>query len=154
MSGSLNRAQIIGNLGQDPDVRHLEGGRKVVQISVATSDRWKDKATGDQKERTEWHRVIIWNEGLAGVAEKYLRKGSKVFIEGKLQTRAWEKDGKTHYTTEIVLQAYNGTLTLLDRAGSGNRPPPSDGEPDGPGVGSAAGAGSRPKNDLDDEIPF
>lgn len=116
MAGSVNRVMLIGNLGRDPEIRHTQDGKKIANLSIATSDTWKDKGTGERKERTEWHRVVIFNENLAEIAEKYLRKGSKVYLEGQLQTRKWDKDGVDHYSTEVVLQRYRGELTLLDGA--------------------------------------
>lgn len=120
MSGSVNKVILIGNLGADPEVRSLPNGGKVVNLRIATSESWRDKNSGERKERTEWHRVVVFSEGLAKVAEQYLRKGSKVYIEGQIQTRKWEKDGTDHYATEIVLQGFNATLTMLDAAGSSN----------------------------------
>jgi single-strand DNA-binding protein len=120
MSGSVNKAVLIGNLGADPEVRSLPNGGKVVNLRIATSESWRDKNTGERKERTEWHRVVVFSEGLAKVAEQYLRKGSKVYIEGQIQTRKWEKDGVDQYSTEIVLQGFSATLTMLDAAGSSN----------------------------------
>jgi single-strand DNA-binding protein len=115
MSGSLNKASIIGNLGKDPEVRSFSNGGRVANLTVATSESWKDKATGERKQRTEWHRVSIVNPGLVEVAEKYQKKGAKVYIEGRLETRSWtDKDGKERYTTEIVLRPYGGELTMLD----------------------------------------
>ena len=115
MSGSINKVILIGNLGADPDIRAMQNGDKVVQLSIATSDRWKDKATGEPRERTEWHRVVIFNEALGNIAEQYLKKGSTVYLEGQLQTRKWtdQQSGQEKYTTEIVLQRYKGQLTLL-----------------------------------------
>ena len=118
MSGSVNKVILVGNLGNDPEVRNLPGGGKVVNLSVATSESWRDKNTGERKERTEWHRVVIFSEGLVRVAEQYLRKGSKVYIEGQLQTRKWQdQSGQDKYSTEIVLQGFNSTLTMLDGRG-------------------------------------
>lgn len=115
MSGSLNKATIIGNLGKDPEIKTFQNGGKVANLTVATSESWKDKATGERKERTEWHRVTIVNPGLVEVAEKYLKKGAKVYIEGRIETRKWKaKDGADRYTTEIVLRPYSGELTMLD----------------------------------------
>lgn len=115
MSGSVNRVILVGNLGQDPEVRNLPNGGKVVNLSIATSESWRDKNTGERKERTEWHRVVIFSEGIAKVAEQYTRKGSKVYIEGQLQTRRWQdQSGADRYSTEIVLQGFNSALTLLD----------------------------------------
>src|SRR5690606_30777159 len=149
---------------QDPEVRTTQTGTKVVTLSVATSETWRDKNTGERKERTEWHRVVIWGgqdgDGLAGVAEKYLRKGSKAYIEGKLQTRKWQdKDGTDRYTTEIVLQGFGANLVLLDGKGEGgNRPPPPE-SPDDYGRPSSrpgsdhAGQGGAPAGDVDTDIP-
>lgn len=120
MAGSVNKAIIIGNVGKDPEVRSTQGGKKVVTLSVATSETWKDRNSGERQERTEWHRVVLFNERLADVADKYVRKGSKVYIEGALQTRKWtDQSGVEKYTTEIVLQQFRGELTLLDGKGGG-----------------------------------
>ena len=114
MSGSVNKVILVGNLGADPEIRNTQDGRPIVNLRIATSDKWKDKNSGEQKERTEWHRVVIFSEGLALVAEQYLKKGSTVYIEGQLQTRKWQdQDGKDRYSTEIVLQGFNSTLTML-----------------------------------------
>ncbi len=157
MAGSLNKVMLIGHLGADPDVRSFQNGGKVANLRLATSETWKDRQTGERKERTEWHSVAIHGEGLAGIVQRYLRKGSKVYIEGQLQTRKWQdQQGNDRYTTEIVLRPYAGTLLLLDR---------NKGEDDGwPGTGGGAGAGagaggqssggSAFDDDLDDEIPF
>src|SRR5207244_2175905 len=121
MAGSVNKVILVGNLGKDPEVRRMQDGRPVVNMSVATSESWRDKATGERREKTEWHRVVIFNEGLAKVAEQYLKKGSKVYLEGQLQTRKWQdQQGQDKYTTEVVLQGFNSTLTMLDRAGGGS----------------------------------
>src|SRR5215217_1429674 len=118
MAGSVNKVILVGNLGADPEIRNLPSGGKVVNLSVATSENWKDKNTGERREKTEWHRVVIFSEGLARVAESYLKKGSKVYVEGQLQTRKWQDQaGADKYTTEVVLQRFRGELTLLDRAG-------------------------------------
>ena len=120
MAGSVNKVILVGNLGADPEVRRMQDGRPVVNLRVATSDTWKDKNTGERRERTEWHRVVIFSEGLARVAEQYLKKGAKVYIEGQLQTRKWtDQNGQERYSTEIVLQGFNATLTMLDGAGGG-----------------------------------
>src|SRR3982074_3739958 len=120
MAGSVNKVILVGNLGKDPEVRRLQNGNPVVNLSVATSENWRDKATGERKEKTEWHRVVIFSEGLAKVAEQYLKKGAKVYIEGALQTRKWtDKDGVEKYSTEIVLQGFNSNLTMLDGARGG-----------------------------------
>ena len=118
MAGSVNKVIIIGNLGKDPEIRTFPSGGKVANFSVATSESWRDKATGEKKERTEWHRISILNDALVGIAEKYLKKGSKVYIEGQLETRKYEKDGRDVYTTEVVLRPYNGNLIMLDGKGS------------------------------------
>src|SRR5918992_6215788 len=120
MAGSVNKVILVGNLGRDPEIRRTQDGRPIAQLSVATSENWRDKATGERKEKTEWHRVVIFSEGLAKVAEQYLKKGSKVYLEGQLQTRKWQdKDGNEKYTTEVVLQGLNSTLTMLDGRGGG-----------------------------------
>jgi len=154
MSGFLNRASLIGNLGQNPEVRTTQAGKKIVTLSIATSESWKDGNSGERVERTEWHRVVIFNEGLALLAEKYLTKGAKVFIEGKLSTRKWtDNDGNERYSTEIQLSPYNGTLTFLSKK-------PSDRGDDDNGPVTArqrvgAGAGhSALGADLSDDIPF
>jgi len=155
MAGSVNKVILIGNLGRDPEARNLQDGNKVVNFPVATSERWRDRQSGEQRERTEWHRVVIFNERLAEVAERYLRKGSKVYLEGALQTRKWTgNDGQERYTTEVVLQRFRGELTLLDSRGEGSSF--SDGASD---YGSSqSSAGSKPSGasapDFDDEIPF
>src|SRR5438067_5232898 len=121
MAGSVNKVILVGNLGKDPEVRRMQDGRPVVNMSVATSESWRDKATGERKEKTEWHRVVIFNEGLAKIAEQYLKKGAKVYLEGQLQTRKWtDQQGIERYSTEIVLQGFNSALTMLDRAGGGS----------------------------------
>src|SRR5689334_15762230 len=121
MAGSVNKVILVGNLGKDPEVRHTQDGRSIVNLSVATSENWKDKQTGERKERTEWHRVVIFNENLAKIAEQYLKKGAKVYLEGQLQTRKYtDKDGNEKYSTEVVLQGFNSALTMLDtRSGGG-----------------------------------
>ncbi len=152
MAGSVNKVILVGNLGRDPEVRSTQDGAKIVQLSMATSESWKDKATGERRERTEWHRVVIFNERLADVAEQYLRKGSKLYVEGQLQTRKWQdKEGLDRYTTEIVLGRFRGELTMLDSRsseGGGAGGGPSE-EPAVAGAGGGGGA-----SDLDDEIPF
>ena len=155
---SLNRVDLIGHLGADPEIRRTQDGRSIANLRIATSERWRDKATGEKRERTEWHTVGIFAEGLAGVAEKYLRKGSKVFVSGKLATRKWQdKEGRDRYSTEVVLQGFDAKLDMLDGAGSG-RPPPAE-SPEEYGSGSTADrpTTSRPTsfaNELDDDIPF
>ena len=161
MAGSVNKVILVGNLGKDPEVRRMQDGRPVVNLSVATSDTWRDKATGERRERTEWHRVVIFNENLCRIAEQYLKKGSKVYLEGSLQTRKWQdQQGVEKYTTEVVLRGFNGQLTMLDRAGGGGGSSEmgesgSDFGSPGPTRERApalAGAGRR--DDMDDEIPF
>ena len=146
MAGSVNKVILVGNLGKDPEVRRMTSGDPVVNLSVATSESWRDKASGERKEKTEWHRVVIFNKNLAEVAEKYLRKGSKVYVEGQLQTRKWtDKDGAEKYSTEVVLQNFRGELTMLDGRNGGEG-------------GGRRGAGEAPasfqRDELDDEIPF
>ncbi len=157
MAGSINKVILIGNLGADPEIRHTQDGRPVANLRVATSESWRDKSSGEKREKTEWHRVVIFNEGLCRIAEQYLRKGSKVYLEGQLQTRKWEKDGVDHYSTEVVLQGFNSTLTMLDgrsqSEGGGDRAPSSNGDYGNAGPMESSGAKSFDK-DLDDEIPF
>jgi single-strand DNA-binding protein len=174
MAGSVNKVTLIGNLGKDPEVRSLGDGSKVVNLRIATSESWKDRNSGERKERTEWHSVVIFNENIARIAENYLRKGSKVYLEGQLQTRKWQdQQGQDRYSTEIVLQRYRGELTLLDGrddgssmsdSGEGYRSGPSgggrggyqggrDGGRDSGGDRAGFGGGSR-DNALDDDIPF
>jgi single-strand DNA-binding protein len=151
MAGSVNKVILVGNLGKDPEVRRTQDGRPIVHLSVATSENWKDKNTGERRERTEWHRVVIFSEGLARVAEQYLKKGAKVYLEGQLQTRKWtDQSGQEKYTTEIVLQGFNSTLTMLDgrRDGGGDF-----GGGDAGGASSGASGGGQ-SFELDDDIPF
>jgi len=167
MAGSVNKVILVGNLGRDPEVRLTQDNKKIVNMSIATSESWKDRNTGERRERTEWHRVVIFSEGLANIAEKYLRKGSKVYIEGQLQTRKWQdKEGMDRYTTEITLQGFNSTLTMLDGRDSGSGGGGGDfgggdtgysgGQASGGGFdgGQSGGSGPAPGADLDDEIPF
>ena len=162
MAGSVNKVILVGNLGRDPEVRFAQSGSKIVNMSVATSESWKDKQTGERKEKTEWHRVVIFNERLADVAEKYLKKGSKVYLEGALQTRKWtDKEGAEKYTTEVVIDRFRGELTMLDTKGGGgggmgDEPPPAEPSSEGRGSqgGGAKGGGKKGGGDLDDEIPF
>jgi single-strand DNA-binding protein len=162
MAGSVNKVILVGNLGKDPEVRRMQNGNPVVNLSVATSENWRDKATGERKEKTEWHRVVIFSEGLAKVAEQYLKKGSKVYIEGQLQTRKWtDQSGVEKYSTEVVLQGFNSNLTMLDGArggGGGFGAEDSGGDFGSSGPTSAprravAAAGAR-NADMDDDIPF
>jgi single-strand DNA-binding protein len=161
MAGSVNKVILVGNLGKDPEVRRMQNGNPVVNLSVATSESWRDKATGERKERTEWHRVVIFSEGLAKVAEQYLKKGSKVYLEGQLQTRKYtDAQGVEKYSTEIVLQGFNSNLTMLDRAGGGGGGSDfgggdsSDFGASRPAARQPAMAGGGKRGDLDDEIPF
>jgi single-strand DNA-binding protein len=153
MAGSVNKVILVGNLGKDPEIRSFQNGGRVASFSIATSENWKDKTSGERKEKTEWHRVSVTNDALVGVIEKYVKKGSKVYIEGQLETRKWtDKDGNEKYTTEVVLRPYRGELTMLDgKSGGGSSPSMSDdsGPSFGPSVGSS---GSAPE--LDDSIPF
>ena len=160
MAGSVNKVILVGNLGRDPEVRSLNNGGKVVQLNLATSESWRDRQSGERQERTEWHKVVIFNENLADVAERFLRKGSKVYVEGQLQTRKYtDKDGAEKYTTEVVLQRYRGELTMLDGKSEGGGGGGSFGggsrSEDIWGGGSSSDGGSRGgASDLDDEIPF
>lgn len=170
MAGSVNKVILIGNLGADPEIRRTQDGRPIANLSVATSESWRDKNTGERREKTEWHRVVIFNEGLCKIAENYLKKGSKVYLEGQLQTRKWQdQSGQDKYSTEVVLQGFNGNLTMLDGrnegggggggrdfgGGSGGGQQGGGGfgggQQGGGGFGGGGGGGSR---DLDDDIPF
>jgi single-strand DNA-binding protein len=165
MAGSVNKVILIGNLGKDPEIRRTQDGRPIANLSVATSESWRDKATGEKREKTEWHRVVIFSEGLCRVVEQYLKKGSKVYLEGSLQTRKWQdQQGQDKYTTEIVLQNFNSTLVMLDRAGGGGGGGDfgSDDAGSGGDFGSSsprrqpapAMASGGKRGDMDDEIPF
>jgi len=157
MAGSVNKVILVGNLGRDPEIRHTNDGTKIANLSVATSEQWKDRQSGERRERTEWHRVVIFNENLANVAEQYLRKGSKVYIEGQLQTRKWtDQSGQDKYTTEVVLQRFRGELQMLDSRGEGGGGGGfGGGGQDDYGGGRSSGGGSGGgASDLDDEIPF
>jgi single-strand DNA-binding protein len=161
MAGSVNKVILIGNLGADPEIRRTQDGRPIANLRVATSETWRDKATGERREKTEWHRVVIFNEGLCKIVEQYVKKGSKVYLEGSLQTRKWQdKDGQDRYSTEVVLQGFNSQLTMLDKMGGGGADFGS--EPGGSDFGSSGpqtrkpvpvGAGDK-RGDMDDEIPF
>ena len=167
MAGSVNKVILVGNLGKDPEIRRTQDGRPIANLSVATSETWRDKATGERKEKTEWHRVVIFNEGLCKVAEQYLKKGAKVYIEGALQTRKWtDQSGVEKYSTEVVLQGFNSVLTMLDGR-SGGAGGGSYGDDAGGDFGSSsqssaprrrvaasAGAGGSRNSDMDDDIPF
>ncbi len=166
MAGSVNKVILIGNLGADPEIRRTQDGRPIANLRVATSESWRDKNTGERKEKTEWHRVVIFNEGLCRIAEQYLKKGSKVYLEGQLQTRKWtDKDNIERYSTEVVLQGFNSSLTMLDGR-SGGAGGSADDMGSGMGSGSDFGsqapreqrkpamAGAGKRDDMDDEIPF
>jgi single-strand DNA-binding protein len=162
MAGSVNKVILVGNLGADPEVRRLGSGEPVVNLRIATSETWRDKATGERREKTEWHTVVIFNENLAKVAEQYLKKGSKVYLEGQLQTRKWQdKTGADRYSTEIVLQRYRGEMTLLDGRGDGGGRGEMEDRSGGSEFGRSAPMERRPAMagggraaDLDDDIPF
>ena len=160
MAGSVNKVILVGNLGKDPEIRRTQDGRPIANLSVATSESWRDKATGERKEKTEWHRVVIFNEGLCKIAEQYLKKGAKVYLEGQLQTRKWtDQSGVDKYSTEVVLQGFNSNLTMLDgRSGGG-----SSGSDDSSGDFGAGGSSGPPRravaaggrnSDMEDDIPF
>ena len=159
MAGSVNKVILVGNLGRDPEVRHTQDGNPVVNLSLATSENWKDRSTGERRERTEWHRIVIFNENLARVAEQYLRKGSKIYVEGQLQTRKWQDQaGQDRYSTEVVLGRFRGELNMLDSRGGGasaegggmDESSSFDPGPSSPTAGGGSGGGA----DFDDEIPF
>jgi single-strand DNA-binding protein len=166
MAGSVNKVILVGNLGRDPEVRHSQSGGKIVNMSVATSEQWKDRQSGERREKTEWHRVVIFDERIADVAEKYLRKGAKVYLEGTLQTRKWTgNDGVEKYTTEVVIPRFNGVMTMLDGRGDGGGGGGGGGGYDSGGSGGdwgggsggsggSSGGGGPGRGDLDDEIPF
>ena len=154
MSGSVNKVTLVGNLGRDPEVRAMQNGDKIVQLSVATSDRWKDKNSGEQRERTEWHRVVIFNDALGKIAEQYLKKGSTVYLEGQLQTRKWtdQQSGQDKYTTEVVLQRYRGELTLLGSRSENQLS--NDQQNYEIDQSNQISMSDNIATDLDDEIPF
>jgi single-strand DNA-binding protein len=171
MAGSVNKVILVGNLGADPEIRRTQDGRPIANLRIATSETWRDKNTGERKEKTEWHRVVIFNEGLCKVAEQYLKKGAKVYIEGALQTRKWtDQSGQEKYSTEVVLQGFNSVMTMLDgaRGGGGGNYVPDDSGNDfgssGPMSGGGGGGGGQRRavsggggggrRDMDDEIPF
>lgn len=163
MAGSVNKVILVGNLGADPEIRRTQDGRPIANLRIATSETWRDKNTGERRDKTEWHRVVIFNEGLCRVAEQYLKKGAKVYIEGQLQTRKWQdQSGQDRYSTEVVLQGFNSQLTMLDRTGGGSGgdfgPEESGSDFGSPGP-TARGrqpvmAGPGPRDDMNDEIPF
>ncbi len=172
MAGSVNKVILVGNLGADPEIRRTQDGRPIVNLRVATTDTWRDKGSGERKERTEWHRVVIFSEGLAKVAEQYLKKGARVYLEGQLQTRKWQdQGGQDRYSTEVVLQNFSSQMVLLDRAGGGGGGggsyPDDNGSDFGASSGSSGASGGRSaparqpamagagrRDDMDDEIPF
>ena len=161
MAGSVNKVILVGNLGRDPEIRNLQDGNKVANLSVATSESWRDKTTGERRDKTEWHRVVVFNERIIDVVEKYLKKGAKVYLEGALQTRKWtDQSGVEKYTTEVVLQRFRGELTMLDSRGGGGGSEGGGGESGDEGGGYSGGSSSRggggraPAGDLDDDIPF
>jgi single-strand DNA-binding protein len=166
MAGSVNKVILVGNLGADPEIRRTQDGRPIANLRIATSDTWRDKATGERKEKTEWHRVVIFNEGLCRVAEQYLKKGAKIYIEGQLQTRKWQdQSGQDKYSTEVVLQGFNSVLTMLDgRGGGGGNAQSDDGGDFGSSSGGSFGGGGQQRRvaagggggggDMDDDIPF
>ena len=167
MAGSVNKVILIGNLGADPEIRRTQDGRPIAHLRMATTDSWRDRVTGERKERTEWHRIVIFSEPLAKVAEQYLKKGSKIYIEGQLQTRKWQdQQGQDRYTTEVVLQGFNSQLTMLDRVGGSSGSGDFSSDDGGSNFGSfggrsaparqpaLAGAGAGPREDMNDEVPF
>lgn len=164
MAGSVNKVILVGNLGRDPEIRSMQNGGKVCNLSIATSERWRDRTSGEQQERTEWHRVVIFDDRIVDVAERYLKKGAKLYLEGELQTRKWQdQSGQERYTTEVVLRKFRGQLTMLDgrSGGEGGFGSDTGGSSGGPSGGGGGGGGSfggpsggPPVDDLDDEIPF
>lgn len=162
MAGSVNKVILIGNMGRDPEIRSTQDGREIATLTIATSESWRDKSSGERKEKTEWHRVVIFNDGLVNVVKNYVKKGAKLYIEGALQTRKWtDKDGVERFSTEVVLQGFNSVLTMLDRSGSGESS--SSGGHDDYGYGNeaaapkASGGGAKSdfsRHEMDDEIPF
>jgi single-strand DNA-binding protein len=157
MAGSVNKVILVGNLGRDPEIRTMQDGNKVANLSLATSESWRDKNSGERREKTEWHRVVVFNDRLVDVIEKYLRKGAKVYVEGQLQTRKWtDQSGAEKYSTEVVLQRYRGELTMLDGRSGGGDDVSGGGSGGSYSGGSSGGGGGPPPSggDLDDEIPF
>lgn len=157
MAGSVNKVILVGNLGRDPEIRFTQAGKKIANFSIATSEQWRDRQSGERRERTEWHRIVVFNEGLADVVERFVKKGSKLYIEGQLRTRKWQgQDGKDNYTTEVVLEGFNSNLTMLDNRGGGDGGGSSsnDGGSFGSGSDTGWGNGQTGAPDLDDEIPF
>lgn len=168
MAGSVNKVILVGNLGSDPEIRHTQDGRPIASFSIATSDSWRDKSTGERREKTEWHRIVVFSEGLVKVIEQYVKKGSKVYIEGSLQTRKWtDQAGVEKYTTEVVIQGFGGTLTMLDSRNAGGgagagygggdnfgQSSPMDSPGGAGGSGSGGGQAQSFARDLDDDVPF
>lgn len=160
MAGSVNKVILVGNLGADPEIRRTQDGRPIANLRIATSESWKDKNTGEKREKTEWHRVVIFNEGLCRVVEQYLKKGAKVYLEGQLQTRKWQdQTGQDRYSTEVVLQGFNSVLTMLDSPGGGGARAQVGGQGGGFGGGGRGdyedmGAGGGDFGDFDDKVPF
>jgi len=163
MAGSVNKVILVGNLGADPEIRRTQDGRPIANLSIATSESWRDKNTGERREKTEWHRVVVFNEGLCKVIEQYLKKGAKVYLEGQLQTRKWQdQSGQDKYTTEVVLQGFNGNLTMLDgRSGGGGGDWDNNNQSSGGGnfgqsgpMGGDTSGGAPTGGEIDDEIPF
>lgn len=156
----MNKAQVIGNLGRDPEIRTMPSGDKVASFSVATSERWKDKVSGERKERTEWHNITVFNQNLIGVVEQYVKKGTKVYIEGQIETRKWDDKGTDRHSTEIVLRPFRGEIELLSPAGTGRPAPDAEAygttrsRDDRQTATGGTGGGGRPSYDLDDDIPF
>jgi single-strand DNA-binding protein len=151
MAGSLNMCCLIGNLGADPEIRRTQSGNAIANLRIATSESWKDKTSGERKEKTEWHRIVIFNENLAKIAEQYLKKGSKIYVQGQLQTRKWtDQQGVERYSTEVVLQGYSATLTMLDTPRGEDRSGQQSRNTEAPAAAPAA----KPRDDLDDTIPF
>jgi len=157
MAGSVNKVILIGNLGADPEVRFSQDGKKIANMRLATTESWKDRQTGERRERTEWHRVVCFSDGLSGIIEQYVKKGSKIYLEGQLRTRKWQdQSGQDRYTTEVVLDGFNGVMTMLDGRGGGGGDAPSYGGDDdfSRSSDSGGGDGGSVGDDLDDEIPF
>jgi single-strand DNA-binding protein len=155
VAGSINKVILVGNIGNDPEIKTMQSGDKVCNLSVATSESWKDKASGERKERTEWHRVVVFNQGLINVCENYLKKGAKIYVEGQLETRSWEQDGQKKYTTEVVLRPYRGEITMLDsRGGGASAGGFASGGQDSYGGSSSQSQQRAPINEMEDEIPF
>ncbi|MES2729473.1 MAG: single-stranded DNA-binding protein [Pseudomonadota bacterium] len=158
MASSVNKVILVGNLGKEPEIRTMQSGDRVANLSIATSEKWKDKATGESRDKTEWHRVSIFNQNLVNLVEQYTKKGSRLYIEGQLETRKYQQDGQDKYTTEIVLRPYRGEIALLDRAGGGSSGGDYGGGDDygapSAGGGNAGPGNFSPRNDMDDDIPF